>query len=101
MSDITRDYSFGGWIKWLRLEREWTLRAAAKRLGMDPGNLSKLERSELDPPRNAAKVDEICRKLKAEDHAPFLRSVALQHHIGALKQEFGQATCHDNHKGKP
>lgn len=88
MSDITRDFSFGGIIRDLRIERKLTLREAAKRLGMDPGNLSKLERSELDPPRRAGRIKELCRKLGFPKAEPLLKSLAYQHYVAALKKEF-------------
>src|SRR5690242_13068111 len=69
MSDIFRDYSFGGWIRHTRLEKRITLRDAAKAMGMHPGNLSKLERSELPPPKSATKVDEICNAIESPDLA--------------------------------
>lgn len=88
MSDITADYSFGGFLRRMRLRQELTLREAAKKLGMDAGNLSKLERSELDPPRSAKRIEQICRKLGIEDGTGLLKSLAFQHHLGILKSEF-------------
>jgi transcriptional regulator with XRE-family HTH domain len=91
MSDITRDYSFGGWVRYLRVEKGLTLRAAADKLGMDPGNLSKLERSELAPPCTAHAVKRICKKLGlSEDNFVFLKSLAFQHHLSVLKTEFSE-----------
>jgi len=88
MSDITRDYSFGGWLRYLRVKRALTLRHAATLLGMDAGNLSKLERSELDPPRSAKRIRYICKKLGVKESEPILLSTAYQHHLSALKREF-------------
>lgn len=91
MSDITRDYSFGGLIRSWRIEKGLTLRVAAERLSMDPGNLSKLERSELAPPCTACTIKRICKKLGLnESHYRMLKSVAFQHHLSALKTEFEQ-----------
>lgn len=93
MSDITADYSFGGWIRQLRLKRKLTLRAAAKRLDMDAGNLSKLERSELDPPCSAAKVEFIAKKLGfSKTGLDLLLSAAYAHHLGELHHEFDGQT---------
>lgn len=88
MSDIFRDYSFGGWISHARLEKGMTLRALANKLGTDAGNLSKLERGELPPPKKAKKVDEICDALGNPDMAPLLKSIAFQHHLSNLQTEF-------------
>jgi transcriptional regulator with XRE-family HTH domain len=90
MSDITRDYSFGGWLRNLRCDKELTLREASRRLKCDVGNLSKLERSELDPPRSAKRVQEICKAYGLNETAQdILMSTAYQHHLGKLKEEFG------------
>lgn len=88
MSDIFRDYSFGGWISHERLEKGITLREMAKRLNCDPGNLSKLERGELPPPKKAGKIEEICKALDNPDLAELLKSIAFQHHLSALQEEF-------------
>lgn len=90
MSDITRDYSFGGWLRELRVKRGITLRHAAMLLDTDPGNLSKLERSELDPPRSAAKIREMCMNLGIMTSTDLMLSTAYQHHLAKLKAEFDQ-----------
>jgi transcriptional regulator with XRE-family HTH domain len=91
VSDIFRDYSFGGWLKSFRLKRDLTLRKAAVACKLDPGNYSKLERSELDPPRSKKKIDAIARKLKldAVEHQ-LLISTAFAFHLGRLKNEFNE-----------
>lgn len=91
MSDITRDYSFGGWLRHLRVERGITLRKASILLKMDVGNLSKLERSELAPPRSSKRIEKICKRLGIQDAFDLLRSVAFQHHLAILKEEFEQS----------
>ncbi len=89
MSDITRDYSFGGWLRYSRLEKEITLRQAAEKIGMDPGNLSKLERSELDPPSCMKDVEKICLPLGLDgSRYTLLLSLAYQHHVSKLKMRF-------------
>lgn len=47
MSDIFRDYSFGGWIRHFRIEQGLTLRKFAELSSYDVGYLSRLENSEL------------------------------------------------------
>ncbi len=89
MSDITRDYSFGGLLRTFRVDKGFTLRGAAKKLGMDPGNLSKLERSELDPPGSKKRIRHICNRLALnENQLSLLASMAFQHHIALLKERF-------------
>ena len=91
MSDISRDYSFGGWLRYARVRREITLRKAAAALGIDPGNLSKLERSELNPPRSGAKIEEFSQKLGFDSvTTDILKSTAFSFHIGQFKKEFDQ-----------
>jgi transcriptional regulator with XRE-family HTH domain len=88
MSDITRDYSFGGWLRSMRVQRDLTLRQAAKLLKLDPGNLSKLERSELSPPKSVKRIREICRVLNFQEGESILVSTAYQHHLSELKKDF-------------
>lgn len=88
MSDIVRDYSFGGWLRHRRLEIGMTLRISAKHCRMDAGNYSKLERSELDPPRNAKKIQQMCNRLGMIEMVPLLLSLAFQHHLSILRNEF-------------
>jgi transcriptional regulator with XRE-family HTH domain len=89
MSDVTRDYSFGGWVKYFRLQKKLTLREAARKIKMDSGNLSKLERSLLDPPLNANRVRILCKKLEFNDVAEeLLVSIAFQYRFSKFHQEF-------------
>ena len=90
MSDINRDYSFGGWLRQLRVEKNLTLREASARTGMDVGNLSKLERSELAPPRSVRRIRSICKSLGITKMSPLLESLAFQHHLALLSKEFEQ-----------
>jgi len=87
VSDITRDYSFGGWLKHFRIEKELTLRKCGELLKMDFGNLSKLERSELDPPCDFKAVEKLVKPLKPES-VEFMASLAFSFHVGKLKQKF-------------
>lgn len=86
---LSVDFSFGRILRDARASRGITLREASRILRMDCGNLSKLERSELDPPRTITRIDYICKKLKIESHSDLLKSVAFQHHLAILKKEFG------------
>jgi hypothetical protein len=87
MSDITRDYSFGGWLRNFRIEKEIGLREYAEQIEMQPGNLSKLERSELDPPCSFKSVERLVKPLKPES-VEFMASLAFSFHVGKLKQKF-------------
>jgi transcriptional regulator with XRE-family HTH domain len=54
---------FGAYLKKLRLERDFGLRDFAKRIGMDVGNLSRIERSKVNPPRGAEQLRRIAEVL--------------------------------------
>lgn len=89
MSDIFRDYSFGGWIRHIRVNNKITLRDAAQAMQTSPGNLSKLERSELPPPRRAKRVREIVTAICVNpDAMDLLLSLAFQYHLAELQKEF-------------
>lgn len=89
MSDIFRDYSFGGWIRETRTKNGITLRAAANSIDMDAGNFSKLERSELDPPKSREKIARIVDMIGGDDALfKILLSLAFQHHLSKLKEQF-------------
>ena len=89
MSDITRDYSFGGWVRHIRLSNQITLRAAASTAGMDAGNLSKIERSELTPPMKKESLAVIVKAIQASpDQEVLLKSLAFQHHLALLRKRF-------------
>jgi transcriptional regulator with XRE-family HTH domain len=90
MSDIFRDYSFGGWLREFRREGKFTLRSVALQLNCDFGNLSKMERSEFPPPKSAKKIEEIAIAYRRKESAEFLKSIAFQHHLAVLKKEFGE-----------
>lgn len=89
MSDIFKDYSFGGMFREFRVKNEITLRLAASMLKLDVGNLSKMERSELSPPRTAQKIEQYGKRLRFTDmQIGFLQQLAFSHHTGALQKEF-------------
>lgn len=88
MSNIAQDYSFGGWLRTIRLSKGFTLRKAAQEMGMNAGNLSRLERSELNPPKSAYQIELICDALGCGDEVKFLKSLAFQFHLAVLTKEF-------------
>ena len=89
MSDIFRDYSFGGWIRHYRLKRKITLREFARMIEDSPANVSRMERSESPPPRNLNKIKTICARLDQPDLEILLTSLSFQHHLSRLMKEFG------------
>jgi len=52
---------FGEYFKQKRIEQGWTLREFCRRFGLDPGNISKLERGMLPPPESQEKLEEYAR----------------------------------------
>ena len=54
---------FGGYLKELRLERGFGLREFARGIGMDVGNLSRIERSKTSPPRAMEILQRIAKVL--------------------------------------
>lgn len=88
MSNIFEDYSFGGWLKRFRLEQGYTLRECASLFNMDAGNLSKLERSEMAPPKCGKKITAMCEILGKTESVPLMKSIAFQHHLANLRKEF-------------
>jgi transcriptional regulator with XRE-family HTH domain len=48
---------FGEYFKAKRIERRLTLRDFCKKFGLDPGNISKLERGLLPPPTSREKLE--------------------------------------------
>ncbi len=55
--------SFGEWLKSQRARKRLTLRVFAKKAGLDPGNLSRYERSVVPPPQDNAVLERIGRAL--------------------------------------
>lgn len=56
-------HTFGGYFKERRIAMGMTLRAFCERNGFDPGNISRLERGLLPPPRTEDKLGEYARAL--------------------------------------
>jgi len=50
--------TFGEYFKAKRIEKGFTLREFCKKYGLDPGNISKLERGLLPPPASREKLEE-------------------------------------------
>jgi transcriptional regulator with XRE-family HTH domain len=50
--------TFGEYFKAKRIEKGFTLREFCKKYGLDPGNISKLERGLLSPPASREKLEE-------------------------------------------
>jgi len=55
MSNLSR---FGNFFKEKRIEKGYTLRQFCKKYGLDPGNMSKLERGLLPPPASREKLEQ-------------------------------------------
>ena len=55
--------SFGEWLKAQRVRKRLTLRVFARKAGLDPGNLSRYERSVVPPPQDPAVLERIGRAL--------------------------------------
>jgi len=49
---------FGDYFKQKRIEKGCTLREFCRRFGLDPGNISKMERGMLPPPESKEKMEE-------------------------------------------
>jgi len=59
--------TFGELFKRLRIESGHTLRQFCLNHGFDPGNISKLERGRLAPPKSREKLQEYARALGVEE----------------------------------
>lgn len=89
MSDIFRDYSFGGWLKSFRLKRGIGLREMCRITGMDSGNYSKIEMSKMSPPNSRKKIIELTKPLKLENgEIEMLISTAASWHLSRVQRKF-------------
>lgn len=61
-----RSVRFGEFLKAKRIELKKTLRTFAMENKLDPGNLSKLERGMLSPPKSKEKLEEYAKFLALE-----------------------------------
>ena len=96
MSDITRDWSFGGQIKSLRIKRKFTLREFCRQNGFDCGNYSKIEMSRMAPPNTLDKIIELTKPLKpSKVELEMIQIAAYSFHQGRLFQKFytGSGAC--------
>ena len=89
MSDIFRDWSFGGQIKALRIKRKITLREFCRRNGFDCGNYSKIEMSRMVPPNAKDKIMALTKPLKpSQAELEMLCIAAYAFHQGRLFDKF-------------
>lgn len=89
MSDIFRDYSFGGWLRHWRLEKEIGLREMSRAIEKDPAHYCKIEKSELDPPKTREDLARLTAPLKLnKDQFEMMVSLSYQHHLSKLKEKF-------------
>ena len=61
---MTREVSFGQFFKKIREKRGISLRKFCNEHGLDPGNISKLERGILQAPQSREKLEEYARYFK-------------------------------------
>ena len=59
----TEERSFGKFFKAMRAKRGLSLRKFCVENGLDPGNISKLERGVLPPPQTREKLEEYAKEL--------------------------------------
>jgi transcriptional regulator with XRE-family HTH domain len=89
MSDITRDTSFGGWLRYYRIERKITLRSMCEKLKMDAGNYSRIERSLADPPSSQKRVWKLLKPLNlVPTQVSFMTDMAFQHHLAKFRERW-------------
>ena len=62
--------SFGKYVRRLRLEKGFGLRAFAEAVGMKPSNLCRLETGRLAPPTSAERIQQIASALGLESESP-------------------------------
>lgn len=61
-------HAFGQYFGWLRREHlELSLREFCARKGLDPGNMSKLERGKISPPRSREVLEKYAQALELEE----------------------------------
>ena len=91
MSDIWRDYSFGGQLRTIRHRRKETLRQFSLRIGIDCGNYSKLENGRLSPPSTYTKCKKLLDQLEVgKEQASFLLGLAYEHHLGVMRERWSE-----------
>jgi len=88
VSDIFNPPTFGTLLRKARLENALTLREAAKRAGMDAGNLSKYENLRLAPPRSAIEIRRMFARINPKFSSQFAVDLAFSFHLGVFRKEF-------------
>jgi transcriptional regulator with XRE-family HTH domain len=89
MSDIFRDWSFGGQLRDMRLSRGIAMREMARMLKMDCGNYSKIEMSKLPPPPSKTKILALTKLLNPKPVEIELMLVAAYNfHQGRMFDKF-------------
>jgi transcriptional regulator with XRE-family HTH domain len=66
---------FGEYLRKLRLEAGFGLRAFAETVGMKPSNLSRLETGRIAPPTSAERIAQIAEALGLEEDSPEFRQL--------------------------
>lgn len=64
---MVRGHRFGEFFKNKRIELKLTLREFCLKHNLDPGNISKLERGILPPPKSQKKLKEYAKYLKVKE----------------------------------
>lgn len=89
MSDITRDYSFGGFLRHYRIEKKIGLREMSRSLDMDPSNYCNIEQSRAAPPARRMTMMKLIKPLKLnESQIETLAIAAFNHHQAILKNKW-------------
>jgi transcriptional regulator with XRE-family HTH domain len=81
---------FGEYLKALRLECGYGLRTFAGAMAMDAGNLSRLERGKLRPPKDEGFFEDVARVLDLEiedEKIQRLRELAMQERLSQVSEE--------------
>lgn len=89
MSDIFRDYSFGGWLRSFRLQRKVGLREMSRQTGYDASNYCAMEMSRIAPPNSAEKIKKLVKPLKLEKaELQMLITAAHNWHLSRITERF-------------
>lgn len=87
--ECVRDLSFGNLFRQLRLKNKKTLRGYCKYTGLQPGNISKIERNLLSPPSDMGKLMILLEGLEFTDlEFDFLLTAAQNYHIAKVIARF-------------
>jgi len=83
--------SFGAQLKRIRFNNRTTLREHCRNIGKSPGNISKIERNLLAPPKDKRSLMCYLQGLEYTDiEFDLLISAALNHHIAKVIARFRQ-----------